>query len=35
MNFTKLAQHIADFFNGLYKLLWDIKEWAEKEVKDL
>ena len=35
MDFTKLAQHIADFFLGLYDLLEKIKAWATKASEDL
>lgn len=35
MDFGKLAQHIADFFLGLYKLLEDIKAWASDSADKL
>ena len=35
MDFGKLAQHIADFFTNMYKLLEDIKTWASEAADKL
>lgn len=35
MDFGKLAEHIANFFTQLYKLLEDIKTWASESADKL
>lgn len=35
MDFGKLAEHIANFFTNLYKLLEDIKAWASEAADKL
>ncbi len=35
MDLVKLAQHIADFFQGMYELLEKIKKWASESAEAL